>query len=445
MLRQLGFFLFLIIVVKGYAQSSVVPNSASQTITFAQPPSKTYGDVDFKLAASSSNPNIALTYSSDNTSVATVDNAGNVHITGAGSCTLTVSQPGNATYSVAKPVSHTLTVNRALLIVRPENKRIFYADPLPLFTFTFTGFVNSDDASVFTKPPIGATPATSASNVGFYPITASGAEAKNYDIKYNTGVLTINKITLVITAKDAARQYGQPNPPLQFSYSGFVNGDNSTSFNVKPTAATTVGTLSDPGTYPIIGSGVESLNYTPVYVAGTLTVTKADQQITFAALPPRAVGGADFSLTATASSGLPVTFTSSDPNTAEIINGNQVKILLAGTVNITATQAGNVDYNTASATRVLIINPPGVTIPNTFTPNNDGINDTWNIAGLEADATSVVNIYNRFGVSVFQSRGYPSPWTGYYKGKRLPAGVYFYVISVNNNVKRLSGNVTIVY
>ncbi|TGE03868.1 cellulose binding domain-containing protein [Hymenobacter fodinae] len=70
---------------------------------------------------------------------------------------------------------------------------------------------------------------------------------------------------------------------------------------------------------------------------------KAKQTITFAALPAKLLGDADFALTATASSGLPVTYTSSDEKVA-VISGDAVRMVGAGTATITATQAGNAGF-----------------------------------------------------------------------------------------------------
>lgn len=81
-------------------------------------------------------------------------------------------------------------------------------------------------------------------------------------------------------------------------------------------------------------------------------------------------------------------------------------------------------------------------IPNTFTPNGDGINDFWNIPGLNSYPSATINIFNRYGQAVYQSAGYAKPFDGTSKGKQLPAGVYYYII----NLKRgdvLSGSVTI--
>ncbi|RFZ83362.1 gliding motility-associated C-terminal domain-containing protein [Mucilaginibacter terrenus] len=85
-----------------------------------------------------------------------------------------------------------------------------------------------------------------------------------------------------------------------------------------------------------------------------------------------------------------------------------------------------------------------ITIPNTFSPNGDGINDVWNINQLYTYPEAVVKIFNRSGTLLYQSNGYAKPWTGSYNGKQLPAGVYYYVIDLRNNTPLWSGWVMMV-
>ena len=82
---------------------------------------------------------------------------------------------------------------------------------------------------------------------------------------------------------------------------------------------------------------------------------------------------------------------------------------------------------------------------NTFTPNGDGINDTWVISGLENDASALIKVFNRFGTIVYQSKGYNVPWNGTSNGKKIPSGVYYYVISAKDGKQVLSGSLTIIY
>jgi gliding motility-associated-like protein len=73
-----------------------------------------------------------------------------------------------------------------------------------------------------------------------------------------------------------------------------------------------------------------------------------------------------------------------------------------------------------------------VVVPNTFTPNNDGINDTWNIEALETYPLSITQVFNRYGTLIFQSIGYGKPWDGRQNGKPVPEGTYYYKIDLKN-------------
>jgi len=84
-------------------------------------------------------------------------------------------------------------------------------------------------------------------------------------------------------------------------------------------------------------------------------------------------------------------------------------------------------------------------LPNTITPDGDGVNDVWNIPELDNYPDVNVLIYNRWGNEVFSSRGYPEPWDGTQNGKELPTGSYFYIIDYGDgNKDNLSGSVNII-
>jgi gliding motility-associated-like protein len=83
-------------------------------------------------------------------------------------------------------------------------------------------------------------------------------------------------------------------------------------------------------------------------------------------------------------------------------------------------------------------------IPNTFSPNGDGIHDKWEIKYLNTYPGCTVEIYNRYGQLVFRSTGYNIPWDGNFKDKPLPAGTYYYIINPKNGRKQMSGFVDII-
>ena len=74
----------------------------------------------------------------------------------------------------------TLTVTGAPLTITADDATRNYGDDNPTFTAHFDGFVNGDDESVLTTAPTIATTADAGSDVGTYPIIASGASAGNY-------------------------------------------------------------------------------------------------------------------------------------------------------------------------------------------------------------------------------------------------------------------------
>ena len=84
-----------------------------------------------------------------------------------------------------------------------------------------------------------------------------------------------------------------------------------------------------------------------------------------------------------------------------------------------------------------------ITIPNAFTPNNDSINDLWNIDALITYPACLVSVFDRNGQKVYQSTGYPKPWDGTRDGSPLPMGTYYYIIDLKNNTPKLSGWVVI--
>jgi gliding motility-associated-like protein len=83
-------------------------------------------------------------------------------------------------------------------------------------------------------------------------------------------------------------------------------------------------------------------------------------------------------------------------------------------------------------------------IPNSFSPNGDNINDFWNIKYLDTYPNATIEIFDRNGQRVYFSRGYKTPFDGNYKNQPLPIGAYYYVISPGNGRKILAGSLTII-
>lgn len=83
-------------------------------------------------------------------------------------------------------------------------------------------------------------------------------------------------------------------------------------------------------------------------------------------------------------------------------------------------------------------------IPNTFTPNGDGINEFWLIDYLDTYPNCRVQVFTRTGQLVFESKGYKTPWNGTLKGKPLPFDTYYYIVEPESGRAPITGYVTII-
>ncbi|WP_106639819.1 MBG domain-containing protein [Allosphingosinicella vermicomposti] len=212
--------------------------------------------------------NPALTYVADGlvngdtlsgtmtTTATTTSNVGNYAITQGG---LTAS--GNYVMTFKDGV---LQVTPRALIVTAKNQSRQYGDANPLLGFDAIGLVNGDQL-------LGdlATEATATSNVGAYAITQGGLTASgNYTLTFRNGSLQVVPRTLIVTADNKVRNYGEANPEFTFTAQGLVNNDTLT--GGLTTAATT---NSRVGNYAITNNGLSAgSNYDLRFVGATLRV-----------------------------------------------------------------------------------------------------------------------------------------------------------------------------
>ncbi len=73
-----------------------------------------------------------------------------------------------------------------------------------------------------------------------------------------------------------------------------------------------------------------------------------------------------------------------------------------------------------------------IKVPNTFSPNGDGVNDLWQIQGLLGNSDADITVFNRNGQKVYASKGYPKAWDGKLKNTNLPLGMYYYIIDTHS-------------
>lgn len=298
-----GFYSVLIVNNDGGVLSSnawlTVFLKADQTIDFGSMADKTYGDPPFQITAGASSGLAVLL--SVVSGPATI-NSNNVTLFGAGTVVIRASQDGNSNYLAAADVVQTFIVNTPDLTVKANDATKVYGTANPVFGGIITGFVNGETMAVVAGAPIFNTTATSGSPVGTYPITAAPGtlSASNYNLIFADGTLVITKATLTVTADDAIRMYGSPNPILGATMTGFVIGDSPAVVSGLPALATQADAGSPAGIYAITPAPgtLSATNYDFVFVDGTLTVRKAVLAVT-AADVTRPYGAPNPSFTAT--------------------------------------------------------------------------------------------------------------------------------------------------
>jgi LysM repeat protein len=244
------------------------PGKADQTIIFNPLADKTYGDPSFTVGAAASSGLPVNFAASGNCTVS----ANTVTITSAGSCSITASQPGNASFNPAIPATRTFQVNKA-------SQTIVFA----------------------------------------------GISPKSYGESFNVSASASSGL------------------PVSFSAQGNC------------TVVGTQVTLTGVGSCDITASQDGDSNYNPAPpVPQNFQISQASQSITFDPLPNKNNGDAPFTVSASASSGLPVSFSAQGNCT---VVGTQVTLTGVGSCDITAIQNGDSNYLPAqTVTRSFTIN-----------------------------------------------------------------------------------------
>ena len=171
-------------------------------------------------------------------------------------------------------IPYIYTIQPVRLKAKVGDASRLYGEKNPEFSINYAGFINGDDESALTTKPTATTTAQLNSGIGTYPITISGGEAKNYQLEYESGTLTVNKAPLTISVNEASKVYGQNNPTFSLNYVGLKNGESTPDWTTAPNFATDATKTSDVGTYTI-NVTCEPTNYEATLVEGKLNVTQA--------------------------------------------------------------------------------------------------------------------------------------------------------------------------
>jgi hypothetical protein len=193
----------------------------------------------------------------------------------AGTYTITASGAVDANYTITH-VNGTLTVTTATITIAANDKTKAFGQALPDLTASYSGFVLSEGTNDLTNLATITTTATATSDVGTYPITASGATSPNYAFTYVAGTLTVTQsltigvvassanpavpganVTFTMTLSAVAPGAGVPSGTVNFRIDGSVLGSGTLSGSVATFATNNLAL----GSHTVVAEYAGNLNF----------------------------------------------------------------------------------------------------------------------------------------------------------------------------------------
>ncbi len=361
---------------------NITINKANQTIAFTStaPAGAVVGGATYAVTATGGVSGNAVTFTIDAASSGVCTIAGStVSFTGVGTCTIDANQAGSANYNAATQAQQAFAVGKG-------SQTITFTSTAPAgavvgaatYAVTATGGA-SGNAVTFTIDAASSGVCTIAGStvsftgVGTCTIDANQAGNANYNAATQAQQsFAVGKGSQTITFPNPGAQTYSSGGTFAVSAtatSGLAVTFTSTTPSVCSVAGSTVTILSG-GTCTIAANQAGDSNYNAApTVSDNITINPTSQTISFPNPGAQTYSpSGSFGVSATATSGLTVTFTSTTPGACTVA-GSTVTIVAAGTCSINADQSGNANYSAApTVTDGITINPAGQTITFTSTP-----------------------------------------------------------------------------
>ena len=330
-------------VIRSFAVTAEI-----QTITFGALPDLAFGAAAFKVSATASS-NLAVSFSSFTPSICTVA-AATVTLVSVGSCTIGANQAGNSTYAAANLVVQSFNVTQGSQTISfgALSNKVFGSAPFTITATASSGLtvtlasnsgVCSISGTTVTVALVG-TCTIQASQPGNANYGAAVAVPQSFNVTPASQAITFGVLVNQVFGAGPLGLSATASSGLEVSFA-------STMMSVCTASDSTL-TLAGVGTCTIQASQPGNSDYAAApSVSQHFNVTTASQTITFGAIPGQALGTGQLALSATASSGLAVSFKSNTP-TVCTVSGMAVTLLIKGTCTIQATQAGNANYAAAA-------------------------------------------------------------------------------------------------
>lgn len=341
-----------------YAEASVgkliVVNKTAQIVTFPTDLSSAKVGDQLPLTASSSS-GLPITFSSSDNSVAAVSEDSVLFVRSQGAADITAFQEGSDIYDEAE-VTKTLTIGASdQTITFPETAPRAFGSP----AFALGAFASSNLPLTYNSSnPLVATVSSEGvvfiHSVGLTFITIS--QAGN---TFWTPAAPVQRLFTVTKAKQTI-SFSAPSQ-LNINEQVFLTGTSTSGGAVTFFVS---GALSIENNYMkgitegqgiVTATAAGDANYEATSVSFDVTVGRQPQEIVFPLIEPRTFNFRSFSLTASATSGLPVSFSSSAPAVASVSVSGAVTVNKAGVTTITASQAGDAEWNAATSLKRFLV------------------------------------------------------------------------------------------
>ena len=350
-----------------YAAAPTVTRSflskGSQTITFGALADKDPTAGSFAVSATSS-AGLSVTYTTASAGICSVTSGGTVTIIGPGTCTISANQAGGATggitYAAASSVPQSFLVR--------TGQTITFAAPAPVdedaATFALTGSTSSGLALTYTASTPAVCTVTSDGTVtmvsfGTCTVTAAQVGGTNSGTEYAAATsVTRSFISRKVQTITFGSIADKDPTAADFRLTATASSTLTVSFS---STTNSVCTVTSGGLVSIVAAGTCTINaqqaggliggitYAVAPVVSQSFTVRTGQTITFAAPTPVNQDAADFDLTASADSGLAVTFTTLTPLVCAITSTGTVTLVSFGTCTIAAAQVGGTNSGTSYA------------------------------------------------------------------------------------------------
>jgi hypothetical protein len=339
---------------------SFLISKVNQTISFSGPSNKTLLQSPIAISATASS-GLPVTFSSLTPAVCATSGPSPATVTllTTGTCTVSATQPGNAIYNPAPAVNRSFTVSKAnqtISFAGPSSKTLLQS-PIAISATASSGLpVTFASLTPGVCTTTAASPAT-ATLLTTGTCTVSATQPGNAIYNPAPAVnrsFTVSKTNQTISFAALANKTMAQSPVTVVATAS--SGLTVTFTTTTPAICTSGGTngatitLVGPGTCNVRATqpGNSFYNAAPA-INRSFTVTKVSQTISFAALANKTLADSPVTVSATATSGLPVTFSTSTPAvcTAGGTNGQTITLLVPGTCTVRANQAGDTIYGPA--------------------------------------------------------------------------------------------------